>query len=130
MKYLFLFQTIFEIGSTAKNARLKNVMAKKRNQHEMTIGKFKEKRDALKEESESDEGSDIENDAEKKSRKGCQKLEQSSTQELTEAFKNIVETSKTFRPDRGMKKKKVRKIQKDEENYIGYQSNDFHAEAG
>ena len=110
--------TIFEIGNTAKNTNAKNAMSKKRNKHENVIDKIK----SNKERQNNEEVDEVEQPP-----TNNQELEQSTNEDLIKAFGTKIVQPKAAKE---VKMPKRNKFAKDAENYIGYQSKDYHSEAG
>ena len=112
--------TIFEIGNTTKNYQIKSVMAEKRKKDTKVIDKHKLKLQCSNEEESQDDLGDQPRD-----------LVESTPDEIEATFKSVVQPkalkkAKVFTT----KKKRPKKIGKDEENFIGYQAKDHHTEAG
>ena len=120
--------TIFEIGNTTKNDKIKSVMMEKRQKHNAVIDKLKLK---TLEGDDVDEDDDEDEDAEEAFKKGVSNpLVESSQQDIDETFKSVVHPKALKNAKVFEKKKKKAKVVKDEENFIGYQSKDHHTEAG
>ena len=116
--------TVFEIGNTAKSAKIRQVMCDKRNKDKDSIEKYQLKNNQIlmdKEENEEGGGGQI------------LKLESSTQNDLESVFGTIVEPKAYKEIELFNKKKKNKKLQnkrKDEENYIGYSAKDQHTETG
>lgn len=115
--------TIFEIGNTAKNEKIKNVMADKRKRDGKVIDKHKLKLQSHAEEEVSENAS--ENTPE------LNPLTESTQEDIDSTFKSVVQpkalkNAKVFEK----RKNKAKRSNKDEDNFIGYQAKDHHTEAG
>jgi len=113
--------TIFEIGNTTKDERMKNVMANKRQKHAQVINKVKLNKAQIPSVEEEDEPM----------KEGDDVLTESTQDDINSAFNAIVhpkplKNAKVFEK----RKKKESRVIKDNENFISYQSKDHHSEAG
>lgn len=132
-------QTVFEIGNTAKSAKVKLAMSNKRDLHGRAITNFRTKNAAA---SKGDEGDDKSNSAasgqDDEAPPPPQKLEESSQDDIENVFGDnvvrpkAVKDAKVFLPKKKKKKKKTanNRADKDEQNFIGYRAKDHHTEAG
>ena len=116
--------TIFEIGNTTKNEKIKSVMADKRKKDGKVIDKHKLKLQSRIEDEEESENA-TESTTELKA------LTESTQDDIDATFKSVVQpkalkNAKVFEK----RKNKAKRNNKDEENFIGYQAKDHHTEVG
>ena len=108
--------TIFEIGNTTKNGKVRSVMTDKRQKHHAVIDRHKLKKSIPE---------TVENDDELNS---LVTLVDSNQDDIKSTFTNVVHPKALTNAKIFENKKK--KITKDKDNFIGYQSKDHHTEAG
>lgn len=121
MKKFRPHSTIFEIGNTSKNDKLRSVMSDKRQKHSRVIGNFYLKAKSIDESVERDE----------EQQQKIVDLPESSQEDIESAFSTVLHPKAPKNAKVFVKRKdKSKRLAKDEENYIGYQSKDHHTEAG
>merc|ERR1719433_1216082 len=119
--------TIFEIGNTTKNDKIRSVMTDKRQMHNSVIERNKQKKLVQDDPSVEGEGEDEEKE------KSIIPLAEPCQDDIESTFKSVVHpkaltNAKIF--EKKKKKKPGSGNVKDEENFIGYQAKDHHTEAG